>query len=62
MDPGILFHGNIMKYDVISKSHKKKEEEILNKIKERKVNYLKFSQGFSEAYSCKMKSDTERKI
>jgi len=60
IDPSILFHGNLMKYDVISDAHKEKEEKILNKIKERKLNYLKLSQGFSDAYSCKMKSDNER--
>ena len=62
MDSSILFHGNLMKYDVISNSHKEEEEKILNRIKEKKLNYLKLSQGFSDAYSCKMKSDTERKI
>lgn len=62
IDPSILFHGNLMKYDVISNSHKEEEEKILNKIKERKLYYLKLSQGFSDAYISKMKSVTERKI
>lgn len=56
MDSSILFHGNLMKYDVISNSHKEEEEKILNRIKEKKLNYLKLSEGFSNAYKAKIDS------
>lgn len=61
MDSSILFHGNLMKYDIISNAHKEEEKKILNKINERKLNYLKLSQGFRDTYISRMKSFTERK-
>ena len=60
MDTSILFHGNLMKYDVISNSHKEEEKKILNKIKKKKLDYLKLSQGFSDAHSKKIISDVEK--
>lgn len=60
IDPSILFHGNLMKYDMISNAHKEQEEKILNKINEKKLNYLKLSQGFRDAYFKNLETNNER--
>lgn len=60
MVPGILFYGDVLKFDFISNSHKDKEKKILNKIKEKKTNYLKLSGGFNDAYSKKVNSNQEK--
>lgn len=50
MDSSILFHGDLMKYELVSNSHKEDEKKILKKIKEKKLNYLKLSNGFNDAF------------
>lgn len=55
MNTNFLFHGNLLKYETISREHKEKEKKILNKVQERRMNYLKLSQGFTDAYSTRKK-------